>query len=273
MKEKNFNIGSVKVGLDAPFFVIAGPCVIENIDICMGIAEKLVEIQNHTGIPIIFKASFDKANRSSIESFRGPQLEDGMEVLRCVKNTTHLPILTDVHSVEQVRQIGRAYGDVVDCLQIPAFLCRQTDLIAAVACSCFSVNIKKGQFMAPQQMRDVIKKVQAFDNFEVMITERGTFFGYNRLVNDMPAIEEMKEFGCPIVFDATHSCQLPGEGGKGWAAPILARAATAAGANGLFLEVHPHPELSYSDASTIMQIDEVEDLLIQCREIYNIVRR
>lgn len=275
----SFKIGQVEVGLDKPFFLIAGPCVIESENICLGIAKHLVRISEKTGVPVIFKASFDKANRSSIDSYRGPGLYRGLNILKAIRKATDLPILTDVHEAYQAEVAAR----FVDCLQIPAFLCRQTDLLVACAKTGLPINVKKGQFMAPVQMKMVVDKIVATgketadgkrEHKEIMLTERGSCFGYNMLINDMVAIASMKSLGYPVVFDATHSIQRPGLmcGGNNMEAVHLARAAVAAGANGLFLEVHPNPSESKSDYSTIMQIDWVEDLLIKCKKIYEIVR-
>ncbi len=264
---------AVEVGLDGPLFVVAGPCVIESKDMCLDIAGRLVEIGQKVGVGMIFKASFDKANRSSISSFRGPGLEQGLEILAAVRREADLPVMTDVHEPGQ----ASVAGGVVDCLQVPAFLCRQTDLLCACGRTGRAVNIKKGQFVSPAEMKNVVEKVRACDNDKIMLTERGTFFGYNRLVNDMTSIEVMKQLDCPVVFDATHSVQQPGGLGTATAgrremAPILARAAVAAGANGLFIEVHPEPEKAKSDAACIMPIDWLEELLVVCKEIFGVVR-
>ena len=277
MSKENFTIGTAKtaveVGLDSPLFVIAGPCVIESKDICTGIAETLVAVSSRVNIPMIFKASFDKANRSSISSFRGPGLEKGLAILEAVRNETALPVMTDVHQPAQAAVVS----EVVDCIQIPAFLCRQTDLLCACAETGKPVNVKKGQFISPAEMQNVVEKIRRCDNDKIMLTERGTFFGYNRLVNDMTAIETMKKLGCPVIFDATHSTQQPGglgneSAGRREMAPILAKAAVAAGANGLFLEVHTEPEKAKSDAACIMPIDWLDNLLEVCKEIFEIVR-
>jgi len=268
----NFKIGNIEVGLAAPMFVMAGPCVIESKTNCLDIAKRLVDIGRRIGIGIIFKASFDKANRSSISSFRGPGLEKGLQILAAVRRETGLAVMTDVHEPAQ----AEAAGKIVDCVQIPAFLCRQTDLICACGRTGKPVNIKKGQFLSPGEMKNVVEKIRACKNEKIMLTERGTFFGYNRLVNDMTAIEAMKKFGYPVVFDVTHSTQQPGglgqaSGGQREMAPILAKAAVAAGANGLFIEVHTKPEKAKSDAASIMPIDWLEDLLRVCKEIFQIV--
>jgi len=268
-----FKIGKVEIGLDAPLFVMTGPCVIESETCCLDIASRLVDITVKTNVGIIFKASFDKANRSSISSFRGPGLEKGLEILASVRRETGLPIMTDVHEPAQ----AAVAGEVVDCLQVPAFLCRQTDLLCACAQTGKPVNVKKGQFLSPCEMKNMVEKIRACDNDKITLTERGTFFGYNRLVNDMTAIETMKKLGCPVVFDATHSTQQPGglgnaSAGRREMAPILAKAAIAAGANGLFIEVHTEPEKAKSDAACIMPIDWLEDLLTICRKIFELVR-
>ena len=278
MNKEKFKIGqsgttSVQVGPDAPLFVIAGPCVIESRQSCLDIADRLLEISEKSGVAMIFKASFDKANRSSIDSFRGPGLEKGLEILAEVRQKTHLPILTDVHEPGQAAAVGK----VVDCIQVPAFLCRQTDLLCACAQTGKCVNVKKGQFLSPEEMKNVVDKLRACGSRKIMLTERGTFFGYNRLVNDMTAIDIMKNLGCPVVFDATHSTQQPGglgnaSAGRRQMAPILAKAAVAAGANGLFIETHPEPDKAKSDAACIMPIDWLLDLLRVCKKIFEIVR-
>lgn len=274
MNKENFKIGTVDIGLDMPLFVMAGPCVIENQENCLDIAEKLVEIGQKTKTGIIFKASFDKANRSSIDSFRGPGLEEGLKILDSVRSQTNLPIMTDIHESSQAGVVGQ----VVDCLQVPAFLCRQTDLLCACAQTGKPINVKKGQFLSPAEMKNVVEKIRACENKKIALTERGTFFGYNRLVNDMTAIEGMKELGCPVIFDATHSTQQPGglgnaSAGRREMAPILAKAAIASGANGLFIEVHNQPEKAKSDAACIMPIDWLEDLLNVCKKIFEIVKQ
>lgn len=274
MKKADFKIGNVNIGLDAPLFVMAGPCVIESKDICLDIADRLVKIAASSNVGMIFKASFDKANRSSLRSFRGPGLEKGLEILAAVRRETNLPIMTDVHEPAQ----AEIASEVVDCLQVPAFLCRQTDLLCACGRTGKPVNIKKGQFLSPDEMKNVVEKVRNCDNKKIILTERGTFFGYNRLVNDMTAIDTMKKLGCPVVFDATHSTQQPGglgdaSAGRREMAPILAKAAVAAGADGLFVEVHTEPAKAKSDAASIMPIDWLEDLLEVCKKIFEVVRK
>jgi 2-dehydro-3-deoxyphosphooctonate aldolase (KDO 8-P synthase) len=278
MDKEKFKIGqsgttSVQVGMDAPLFIMAGPCVIESRQSCLDIADRLLEISEKSGVAMIFKASFDKANRSSIDSFRGPGLEKGLEILAEVRQKTHLPILTDVHESGQVAAVGK----VVDCIQVPAFLCRQTDLLCACAETGKPVNVKKGQFLSPEEMKNVVDKLHACGSRKIMLTERGTFFGYNRLVNDMTAIDIMKSLGCPVIFDATHSTQQPGglgnaSAGRRQMAPLLAKAAVAAGANGLFIETHTEPDKAKSDAACIMPIEWLLDLLKVCKKIFEIVR-
>lgn len=268
-----FEIGNISIGLDEPLFVMAGPCVIESLEGCLEIAERLVQISQRTGVGMLFKASFDKANRSSLSSFRGPGLEEGLRILEKVRTETGLPIVTDVHEPGQAAPVA----SVVDCVQIPAFLCRQTDLLCACAETGKPVNVKKGQFLSPDEMGNVVEKIRGCKNDRIILTERGTFFGYNRLVNDMTAIEGMKRLGCAVVFDATHSTQQPGglghaSGGRREMAPILARAAVAAGANGLFLEVHPEPEKARSDAASILPLAWLEELVVVCLDIHRIVR-
>ena len=238
--KNNFKIGKIEIGLDAPLFVMAGPCVIEDKKMCIDIGKRLVDIAAETGIGIIFKASFDKANRSSVSSFRGPGLKKGLAILDAVRQKTGLSIMTDIHEADQAADAGK----VVDCLQIPAFLCRQTDLLVACAETGKPVNVKKGQFLSPAEMKNVVEKIRSCKNDKIMLTERGTFFGYNRLVNDMTAIHEMKKLGCPVIFDATHSTQMPGGLGTATAgrpemAPILARAAIAAGTTAFSLKFIP----------------------------------
>ena len=273
MDQRNFTIGDVEIGLNASLFVMAGPCVIESKDFCLDIAGRLLDISQKTGVEMIFKASFDKANRSSISSFRGPGLEKGLEILTQVRRETNLPVMTDIHEPTQ----AEIAGEVVDCLQVPAFLCRQTDLLCACAETGKPVNVKKGQFLSPGEMKNVVDKIRSCNNKKILLTERGTFFGYNRLVNDMTAIEAMQKLDCPVVFDATHSTQQPGglgnaSAGRRETAPILAKAAVAAGANGLFIEVHTQPEKAKSDAACIMPIEWLETLLKTCKAIFELVR-
>ena len=254
--------------MNSPLFIIAGPCVIESSDLCMGIARHMKGVCDRLGIGYVFKASFDKANRSSNASFRGPGLADGLLVLDRVKKEVGVPVLTDVHETEQVAPAAK----VVDILQVPAFLARQTDLLLACGQSGRMVNVKKGQFMSPQEMGNVVEKIRSTGNENIMLTERGTFFGYNRLVNDFTGLAVMKTFGKPVVFDITHSTQQPAglgnqSGGNPQYSPLLARAAVAAGVDGLFLECHPDPKNAKSDAATVLDLKTVEPLLEQCRQI------
>jgi 2-dehydro-3-deoxyphosphooctonate aldolase (KDO 8-P synthase) len=252
----------------SPLFVIAGPCVIESADLCLTVARHVKGVCERLGLTFVFKASFDKANRSSNASFRGPGLTDGLAVLQRIKEELGLPVLTDVHESEQVPTVAK----VVDILQIPAFLARQTDLLVACGRSGKAINVKKGQFMAPQEMGNAVEKIRAAGGKNVLLTERGTFFGYNRLVNDFTGLAVMKTFGCPVVFDVTHSTQQPAgmgtqSGGNPQYSPLLARAAIAAGVDGVFLECHPDPKNAKSDAATMLGLDQVEPLLTQCKQL------
>jgi len=268
------SIGRIRIEPGGGLFVIAGPCVIESRDLCLDVADRLVEVAAATGVPMLFKASFDKANRSSAGSFRGPGLVEGLKVLADVKDRSGLPTVTDVHLPEQASEVAK----VVDCLQVPAFLCRQTDLLVACGETGRPVNIKKGQFVSPEEMSNAVDKVRATGNNQVFLTERGTFFGYQRLVNDMTAIPAMRALGCPVVFDATHSTQRPGglghaSGGQRDLAPILARAAVAAGADGLFIETHPDPDQARCDAACMMPLDWLPDVIRTCKAIYDLVKK
>ena len=249
-------------------FVIAGPCVIESLDLCMTVGRHVKAVCDRLGLRYVFKASFDKANRSSNSTFRGPGLTDGLVVLERIKRELGVPVLTDVHEPVQVPVAAK----VVDILQVPAFLARQTDLLVACGHSGRAVNVKKGQFMSPQEMGNAVEKVRAAGGKTVLLTERGTFFGYNRLVNDFTGLAVMKQFGCPVVFDVTHSTQQPAgmgsqSGGNPQYSPLLARAAMAAGVDGLFLECHPDPRHAKSDAATMLGLNDVEPLLTQAKQI------
>jgi 2-dehydro-3-deoxyphosphooctonate aldolase (KDO 8-P synthase) len=258
----------------SPLFVIAGPCVIESGELCLTIAQEMKRICDALGLTYIFKASFDKANRSSAASFRGPGLSDGLVVLQRIKDAVGVPVLSDVHEAEQAPAVAR----VCDVLQVPAFLARQTDLLLACARTGKAINIKKGQFMSPQEMALAVAKVKSAGNDWVMLTERGTFFGYNRLVNDFTGLSVMKDTGCPVIFDVTHSTQQPAalggsSGGNPQFAPLLARAAIATGAvDGLFIECHPDPKNAKSDAATMLRLDQMEPLLRQCKVIADLKR-
>ena len=236
-----------EAGLDRPLFLIAGPCVVESEQLCLDVAGTLKEMTAKLGIPYIFKASFDKANRSSLGSFRGLGVEEGLRILAKVRQSVGVPVLTDVHEDTPLHEVA----DVVDVLQTPAFLCRQTNFIQKVAALAKPVNIKKGQFLAPWDMKNVIEKARATGNQQILACERGVSFGYNNLVSDMRSLAIMRETGCPVVYDATHSVQLPGgqghaSGGQREFVPVLARAAVAAGISGLFMETHPDPERALS---------------------------
>src|SRR5258708_966712 len=263
------------VGLDKPFFLIAGPCVVESEQLQMDVAGKLKEMTAELGIPFIFKSSYDKANRSSGKSFRGPGMEKGLEILAKVKETLGVPILTDVHTEEEVPTVAR----IVDVLQTPAFLCRQTDFIHAVARAGKPVNIKKGQFLAPSDMKNVVDKArEASGTDNIMVCERGASFGYNNLVSDMRSLAIMRDTGCPVVFDATHSVQLPGgqgtsSGGQREFVPVLARAAVATGVAGVFMETHPDPEKALSDGPNAWPLQHMQQLLETLVELDRTVKK
>ncbi|WP_306607728.1 3-deoxy-8-phosphooctulonate synthase [Azonexus sp.] len=253
-----------EAGLEQPFFLIAGPCTAESEQLCVDIAGRMKEICGRLGVNYIFKASYDKANRSSGKSVRGPGLDGGLKILETVRAQIGVPVLTDVHAVEDVAQVA----SVVDVLQTPAFLCRQTDFIHAVASCGKPVNIKKGQFLAPGDMKNVVDKAREVNGGadNIMVCERGASFGYNNLVSDMRSLAIMRETGCPVVFDATHSVQLPGgqgtvSGGQREFVPVLARAAVAVGIAGLFMETHPCPEKAFSDGPNSWPLDRMESLL------------
>ena len=258
---KTAAIGDIRIGSGQPLALIAGPCVIESRDHTLRMADALRRICNELSIPFIFKASFDKANRSSIHGFRGPGLDEGLRILADVRQHVSVPLLSDIHEPSQ----ARAAGEVLDCIQIPAFLCRQTDLLAAAARTGRCVNVKKGQFLSPEEMSNVADKLKESGCNNFLFTERGTFFGYNRLVNDMTAIPRMQAY-CPVVFDATHSCQQPGGAGTQSAGQrqytgTLAAAAIAAGADALFMEVHDDPDRAKSDPATVYPLSQMAKLL------------
>lgn len=260
-QDQSAQIGPVRIGSGAPLAIIAGPCVIESEDHTLRLAEAIRKECEAVKLPLVFKASFDKANRSSISSFRGPGLRNGLAVLDKVRKQLGLPVLSDIHLPEQAPRAG----EVLDCVQIPAFLCRQTDLIAAAARTGRCVNVKKGQFLSPEEMGNVVVKLRDSGCENFLLTERGTFFGYNRLVNDMTAIQRMKALA-PVVFDATHSCQLPGgegvqSGGQRQFVGTLAAAAVAAGADAIFLEVHDDPDHAKSDPATVYPLNQLRSLL------------
>ena len=257
-------LADFEVGLDQPMFLIAGPCAIESRELAIETAGRLLELTGALKMPFIYKSSFDKANRSSGKSFRGPGLDEGLRILAGVREQLGVPVITDVHDIDQVRPVA----DVVDVLQTPAFLCRQTDFIHAVASCGKPVNIKKGQFLAPGDMKNVVDKAREVNDGadNIMVCERGVSFGYNNLVSDMRSLAIMRETGCPVVFDATHSVQLPGgqgatSGGQREFVPVLARAAVAVGISGLFMETHPCPEKAWSDGPNSWPLERMEALL------------
>lgn len=273
MATKKVTVGQVRIGGGLPFAVIAGPCVIESKESALRHAAALKEKADRAGVPYIFKSSYDKANRSSLNSFRGPGLEKGLEILEQVKTRIGVPILTDVHEIEQVAAVKA----VADILQIPAFLCRQTDFVLAVANSGRVVNVKKGQFLAPWDMRNVLDKILSTGNDQVLLTERGVSFGYNHLISDMRSLVVMRELGYPVVFDATHSLQLPGglgsaSGGERKYIPALARAAVAAGVDALFMEVHEDPEHALSDGPNSLPLSDFESLLKVAKQVDALVK-
>jgi len=261
------------VGQEQPLFLIAGPCVIESEKLILDTAERLKQITGELGISFIFKSSFDKANRSSGDSYRGPGMEEGLRILQQVREQIGVPVLTDVHEDTPLDEVA----DVVDVLQTPAFLCRQTNFIQAVAATGKPANIKKGQFLAPWDMQHVVAKAKATGNEQIMVCERGVSFGYNNLVSDMRSLAVMGETGCPVVFDATHSVQLPGgqgasSGGQREFVPVLARAAVAVGVAGLFMETHPDPEKAMSDGPNSWPLDQLKGLLETLQQIDRTVK-
>ncbi len=268
IKLRDFEIGGDKLT------ILAGPCAIESQEVLDETADYLKQVTKELGINYVFKSSFDKANRSSITSYRGPGMEKGLEMLATVKSKYDLPIVTDIHTPDQAEPVAK----VADILQIPAFLCRQTDLLVAAAKTGKIVNIKKGQFLAPAQMGSLVKKVEDSGNTDIMLTDRGSSFGYNNLIVDFRGIPIMQEFGYPVVFDATHSVQLPGangtsSGGDRRFVPTLAKSAMAAGANVLFFEVHPNPDKALCDGANMLALKDVKDVFSICKEIFEVVRK
>lgn len=262
------NIGNISIGNNHPIVIIAGPCVIENKDITLQIAYYLKELSEKLDIPLIFKASYDKANRTSLSSYRGPGLLSGLKILNQIKKELCLTILSDVHSINEIDKAA----EVLDIIQIPAFLCRQTDFILEIARTGKPVNIKKGQFLAPWDIKNVVEKIASTGNNNILITERGAMFGYNNLVVDFRGIKIMQEIGYPVIFDATHSIQLPGGAGKSSGgerkfAPILAKAAVAAGADGIFMEVHPDPDKALCDGPNSLALDSLCELIKKLKAI------
>jgi 2-dehydro-3-deoxyphosphooctonate aldolase (KDO 8-P synthase) len=262
------------IGLNHPFFLIAGPCVIESEQFALDTAGALKELTERLKIPFIYKSSFDKANRTSTKSYRGPGISEGLRILEIVKKTVGVPVLTDVHEDTPMEEVA----SVVDVLQTPAFLCRQTNFIERVARQKLPVNIKKGQFLSPWEMKNVVDKAKACGNEHIMVCERGVSFGYNNLVSDMRSVAIMRDTGCPVVYDATHSVQLPGglggaSGGQRQFVPVLARAAVAAGISGLFIETHPNPDDAPSDGPNMWPLGRLHDLLICLQEVDRTVKR
>ncbi|MCP4045106.1 MAG: 3-deoxy-8-phosphooctulonate synthase [Gammaproteobacteria bacterium] len=257
-----------EAGLDRPFFLIAGPCAIESEKLALDTAIELKGITSRLGIPFIYKSSFDKANRSSINSYRGPGMDEGLRILQKVKDEVGVPVLTDVHEDTDIKVVA----EVVDVLQTPAFLCRQTNYITRVASAGLPVNIKKGQFLSPWEMKNVSNKARSTGNQQIMVCERGASFGYNNLVSDMRSLAVMRDTGCPVVFDGTHSVQLPGghgdsSGGQREFIPVLARAALAVGVSGLFMETHPDPANAKSDGPNAWPLDRMEELLTTLKRL------
>jgi len=270
---KTVEIGNASIGGDHPLALIAGPCVIESEHQAIKTAEKLKRVTCDAGIPFIFKASYDKANRSSIDSFRGPGLHDGLKILKKIRDELNVPVLSDIHKEEE---IGPA-SEVLDVLQIPAFLCRQTDLLAVAAQSGKPVNIKKGQFMAPWDMKNVVRKVEQSGSQKILLTERGFTFGYNNLVADMRSLVLLRDYGYPVIFDVTHSLQLPGgqgtkSDGQRELIPYLTRGAVAVGCDAIFMETHPDPDNALSDGPNMLKLDTLPELLQQIIPLARLVR-
>jgi 2-dehydro-3-deoxyphosphooctonate aldolase (KDO 8-P synthase) len=274
MTTHSVTVASITIGADHPLVLIGGPCAIEGEAFMLDVATRLRDIAAKAGVPFIFKSSYDKANRTSIRSYRGPGIHEGLEILRKIKDVVGVPVLSDVHAVEEME----AAAEVLDVLQIPAFLCRQTDLIVAAAKTGKPVNVKKGQFLAPWDTQNIVDKVRSVGNDQVLLTERGASFGYNNLVADMRSLVVMRSFSVPVVFDATHSVQLPGGAGTASAGqrefvPYLARAAVATGCDALFMEIHPDPDRAPSDGPNMLRLDDLAALLAQVTQIDRIVRR
>jgi 2-dehydro-3-deoxyphosphooctonate aldolase (KDO 8-P synthase) len=266
-------IGSITIGAGHPLALIGGPCAIEGESFMLDVASRLRDITAKAAVPFIFKSSYDKANRTSIHSYRGPGLQKGLEILRKIKDAVGVPVLSDVHAVEEVKPAA----EVLDVLQIPAFLCRQTDLIVAAARTGKPVNVKKGQFLAPWDTQNIVEKVRSVGNDQVLLTERGASFGYNNLVVDMRSLVVMRSFDVPVVFDATHSVQLPGGAGTASSGqrefvPHLARAAVATGCDALFMEIHPDPDHAPSDGPNMLRLEDLPALLTQITQIDSIAR-
>jgi 2-dehydro-3-deoxyphosphooctonate aldolase (KDO 8-P synthase) len=269
---KEINIASTKLGGGNPLFLVAGPCVIESEEVIFYTAERLKKICERIDLPLLFKSSYDKANRTSLSSFRGPGLEKGLRILSDMRNKFNIPVISDVHSIEEVKPAA----EVLDVLQVPAFLSRQTDLILSASKTGKPVNVKKGQFLAPWDVKNIIDKFTSTGNQKIFITERGTSFGYNNLVVDFRGLSIMRSFGYPVIFDVTHSLQLPGgqgscSGGQREFAEPLARAAVAVGVDGIFMEVHPEPDNALCDGPNMIKLDDMFDLLRTIKDIHNVV--
>lgn len=270
---RQIRIRDTFVGGDSPLLIIAGPCVIENEDVTFHTAERLNNICGSLSLPFVFKSSFDKANRTSVNSYRGPGIDRGLRILSDVRTRFNIPVISDIHSIDEIKPAA----DVLDALQIPAFLCRQTDLLLAASKTGKPVNVKKGQFLAPWDVKHIIDKFLSTGNHDIFITERGTSFGYNNLVVDFRAFSIMRSFGYPVIFDVTHSLQLPGgqgssSGGQREFAEPLARAAVAAGVDGLFFEVHPEPDKALCDGQNMIKLDDVENMLKTIHAIYKLMK-
>jgi 2-dehydro-3-deoxyphosphooctonate aldolase (KDO 8-P synthase) len=271
---KEVQVGNIKVGGDNPIVLIAGPCVIEDPERTLRIGQRTKAIADSLGVPYIFKASFDKANRSSAKSFRGPGIEEGLKILAHIKKALGVPVVSDIHSIEQIEPAA----EVLDILQIPAFLCRQTDLVFAAAETGKPINVKKGQFLAPWDMKNVVDKIREAGNENIMLTERGASFGYNNLVTDMRSLAIMRNMGYPVVFDATHSVQLPGgagttSSGQREFVPYLTRAAVAVGVDVVFMEVHDCPEEALSDGPNMIRIDDLAQVLKDIKAIDDVTKK
>ena len=273
LQTHEFHVGEVLVGGNRPFVLIAGPCVIESEEHCRFMAKEIQAIAGRCQIPFIFKASFDKANRTSLDSFRGPGLHEGLRILKSIREELAVPILTDIHEISQIEAVSA----VIDCIQIPAFLCRQTDLLVTAAKSGRAINVKKGQFLAPWDIEQVVKKLERNGCQRILLTERGTSFGYNNLVVDVRSFPVMRGFGYPVLFDVTHSLQLPGglgtaSGGQSQYIDVLARAGVAAGIDGLFMEIHDNPAKALSDGPNSLPLERLERLLKELKRIDGIVK-
>lgn len=269
---KKVKINDICIGDKSPLVLIAGPCVIESESLCLDTAKRIKDITAKLGMPFVFKSSFDKANRLSVDSFRGPGLKKGLEILSKIKDKLKVPILSDIHCSKEIEEVQ----DVLDIIQIPALLCRQTDIVVSAAETGRVINIKKGQFMAPWDMLQIIKKIESTGNKKIIVTERGTSFGYNNLVSDFRALKIMRDFGYPVVYDATHSIQLPGgkgncSSGQSEFVGGLARAAVAFGCDGLFLEVHPDPRKAMCDGPNMIDLNELKKLLTQIKKIEGVL--